>query len=78
MTAFEKFNRIFGTDCRLEEDEDWFDIHKPGTDAWKVKEKLESPSYACKYCSDSKLEKFGWDYSRNPRLRDYLVAEESV
>lgn len=45
-----------------------------GIDAWEVKCKLESPSYVCKYCSDSKMESFDWDYSvGNPELKDYII-----
>ena len=77
VIAFEKFNQIFGTNYCITKDEDWFDIHNPRLDAWEVKRKLESPSYACKYCSDSKEEKFSWDYSsEKPVLEDYLVLEK--
>lgn len=72
--AFEKFNRVFGTSYKITEGEDWFDIHDPQIDVWRVKEKLETPSYICKYCSDSKMESFQWDYSLQvPVLDDYLV-----
>ena len=77
VIAFEKFNQIFGTDYRITENEDWFDIHRQDMDAWEVKKKLESPSYACKYCSDSKEESFSWDYSSGaPVLEEYLVLEK--
>ena len=76
VIAFEKFNRVFGTSYQITEGEDWFDIHNPQIDVWRVKEKLETPSYICKYCSDSKMESFQWDYSlQMPVLDDYLVLE---
>ena len=77
VIAFEKFNKIFGTSYQITENEDWFDIHNSQIDAWEVKKKLEEPSYICKYCSDSKLESFKWDYSSQiPSLDDYLVSED--
>ena len=76
VIAFEKFNVVFGTNYQIRENDDWFDIHNPNIDVWKVKEKLESPSHACKYCSDSRLESFEWDYSGQvPSLDEYLVSE---
>lgn len=76
VIAFEKFNDIFKTKYQITENEDWFDIHNPKLDAWEVKKKLESPSFACKYCSDSVRESFEWDYSsKSPLLDDYLLSE---
>lgn len=78
VIAFEKFNRFFGTEYKIKEDEDWFNIHNPQIDSWKVKERLESPSYICKYCSDSKIDNFVWDYSPHKiLLKDFLVEENS-
>ena len=76
VIAFEKFNKVFGASYQIQEDEDWFDIHNPEIDVWKVKEKLEAPSYVCRYCSDSRQESFPWDYSpQMPSLDDYLISE---
>lgn len=76
VIAFEKFNKVFGASYQIKEDEDWFDIHNPEIDVWKVKEKLEAPSYVCRYCSDSRQESFPWDYSpQMPSLDDYLISE---
>lgn len=72
--AFERFNEMFGTEYKITKDEDWFDIHDVDIDSWKVKEKLESPSYICKYCSDSCMESFKWEYSHQiVDIHDYLV-----
>lgn len=77
VIAFEKFNSIFGTDYQIIENEDWFDIHNPELNAWDIKAKLESPSFACKYCSDSVQESFDWDYSNSsPSLTEYLISSE--
>lgn len=72
--AFEKFNEFFGTKYKITENEDWFNIHNSEIDIWNVLEKLETPSYICKYCSDSKTESFEWDYSKKEIfLEDFLV-----
>lgn len=72
--AFEKFNTIFGTEYHITENEDWFNIHDQTIDAWNIKEKLESPSYICQYCSDSKQEEFEWGYSSTPpKLEEFLI-----
>lgn len=74
VIAFEKFNEKFGTQYSVQENEDWFDIHKPETDAWKIAEALGKESNICKYCSDSKMESFPWDYSSQEiSLEDYLI-----
>lgn len=73
VIAFEKLKESFGVEYRIAENEDWFNIHDVEIDAWEVKRKLDSPSYVCKYCSDSKMESFKWDYSDTPELKDYII-----
>lgn len=76
MIAFERFNEQFGTSYEVIENEDWFDIHNPNLDAWEVCRKLDMPSQMCKYCSDSVIEKFEWDYSgKSPNLDDFIVRQ---
>ena len=76
MIAFEKFNEQFGTAYEVIKDEDWFDIHDINIDAWEVYKKLDEPSKMCRYCSDSMIENFEWDYSgKNPNLDDFIVRQ---
>lgn len=74
VIAFEHFNEKFHSEYVITEEEDWFDIQKEGFDAWKVKKKLEMPSYCCKYCNVNKMVSFDWDYSpKDVELDDFLV-----
>ena len=74
VIAFEKFNQKFGTEYKITENEDWFDIHSPQADAKQICEALGKASYICKYCNTSRAENFEWDYSANDsKLEDYLV-----
>lgn len=72
--AFEKLNKQFGTKYEVVENIDWYDIHNPEIDGWKLKRALDHASHICKYCSDSKMESFSWDYAgHNPKLEDYVI-----
>lgn len=74
--AFEKFNMAFGTSYMITENEDWFNIHSSEISPWKMKEKLESPSSLCRYCSDTKMESFEWECnSKKPNLSDYVIED---
>lgn len=74
VIAFEKFNKKFGTEYKITENEDWFDIHDPQANAKKISEALSRASYICKYCNTLQAEDFEWDYAINgSELRDYLV-----
>ena len=76
VIAFEKFNTTFGTSYMITENEDWFNIHNSEINPWKIKEKLESPSCLCKYCSDTKTEIFEWEYnSKRIELSDYIIED---
>lgn len=76
VIAFEKFNRKFGTEYRITENEDWFDIHDQQADAFKIKESLEKASYICKYCDASRVQNFEWDYAaKGSELKDYLIGD---
>lgn len=74
VIAFEHFNEKFGSEYLVTENEDWFDIHKEGIDAWQIKKKLELPSYCCKYCNVNGMVSFEWDYSaKDAKIDDFLV-----
>lgn len=75
MIAFEKFNDYFGTSYDVIENEDWFNIHDPNIDAWKLCDKLDKPSQMCRYCSESKEEHFEWNYSKdNVSIDDFVIG----
>lgn len=74
VIAFEKFNEMFGASYQIMENEDWFDIHNPQIDIWKVTEALGRASRMCRYCSDSVTKSFPWEYSgERVTLNDYLI-----
>ncbi|MCM1242600.1 MAG: radical SAM protein [Roseburia sp.] len=74
VIAFEKFNQRFGTQYKITENEDWFDIHSPHVDAKEISEALSRASYVCKYCNTLQSETFEWDYAGSDTgLSDYLV-----
>lgn len=75
VIAFEKFNDMFKSNYQIIEDEDWFNIHDPQINAWRVKEKLEMSTNVCRYCSDSRCESFEWDYSpKMPSIEEYIIS----
>lgn len=76
MIAFQRFNEQFGTSYEVLQNEDWFDIHEEGIDPWEISRKLDAPSRMCRYCSDSKVETFEWEYSGTKQeLRDFVIDE---
>lgn len=75
VIAFEKFNEQFGMTYTTVEEEDWFDIHKPEIDAWKMKERIDRSSQVCRYCNVNHQEEFAWDYAGSKAsIDDYIVG----
>lgn len=73
VIAFEKLNHKYGTHYNIVSD-DWFDIHNESIDVWEIKNKLDEPSNACKYCNVNNIEYFQWDYANKGRgLNDYVL-----
>ena len=74
MVGFQKLNKEFGASYQITENIDFFDIHDPKIDIWKVMEKFDYPINLCKYCSDAETKTFDWDYApKKPILQDYIM-----
>ena len=79
VIAFEKMNEQFGTSYKVIENIDWFNIHNENIDIWKVIKALDEPMGICRYCSDSKNEKFDWSYAgKNVTINDYILSENDA
>jgi organic radical activating enzyme len=72
--AFERLNKQFGTNYKIERNKDWFDIYDKSLTGWDIMAGLDMPASICSYCSDLKIEYFDWKNGEKESLEDYIIS----
>lgn len=73
VIAFQRFNNSLNMNYILTEGKDYFALNSEA-DAFKIKQKLESPSNVCKYCDVKNSQSFEWKYSGTELVKeDFLL-----